>query len=523
MLRSVDKRLLTLTYFVQHQSRPIPSSERLDDLHGRSQALNDSHRLRGMMVPNPEGNVTLASDNAYRVQSAGREFSPEQVLPSIEQPCQVMEARNPFQQRSGGPLHHASQSMSRDGEHGDWKPPVARVLANTDLDMGRKRRFEVEGALPSPYNQSNVTAGTVLIPIEKYNEKHGKEARFFDSEHHPSHAAAYGAPEQRGYHHLAAESKWHDPRNAVEYSDRIEDPPRLVRAPAGHYQRPPHLQIQLQRGAASVRSASPICLKSTISNSSMFPISKDDQSTQQGVPNHALLTRSDKNLSENGYVQQAPASVLDTLRDVPATVRDLPRQLDTQVRTSYTHDSGHPRYTDDLWIERNDPSRVYIEPRPTSHGGMDNASLSMRENQEPYARHPQHLVEPGAIIRDLHHYTELPLRTRQHDDKAHMTDFRPDDHYGRSSSQSGLRYQNNFRYVAFSSSLICCSDLEYFVRDTDRSRSSERETRLRDQSAVRPQMITYISYESRNDFDRGYTRGEPERSQDSRREFVVID
>lgn len=518
VLRSVDKRPLMLTYCAQHQSRSIPSSERLDDLYGRSQALNNSHRPRGMMVPNPKGNVTLASDKAYRVQSAGREFSPEQILPSIEKPCQVMEARNPFQQRSGGALHHVSQSMSRDGEHGDWKSPVARVLASSDLDMGRKRRFEVEGALPSPYNQSNVTTGTVLIPIEKYNERHGKEARFFDSEHHPGHVA----PEQRGYHHLA-ESKWHDPLNAVEYSDRIEDPPRLVRASAGHYQRPPHLQIQLQRGAAGVRSASPTCLKSTISNSSMFPISKDDQSTKHGVPNHVFLTRSDKNLPENGYVQQAPASALDTLRDVPTTVRDLPRQLDTQATTSYTHNSGHPRYTDDPWVERNDPSRAYFEPRPTSHGGMDNASLSMRENQEPYHRHPQHLVEPGAIIRDLHHYTELPLRTRQDDDQAHIPDFRPDDHYGRNSSPSGLRHQNILRYVAFPSGLNCCSDLEYFVHDTDRSRSSERESRLRDRSAVRPQMITYISYESRNDFDQGYMRGEPERSQDSRREFVVID
>ena len=466
--------------------------------------------------------MTSASDNAYRVQSAGREFSPEQILPSIEQPCQVMEARNPFQQRSGGASHHISQSESRDGEHGDWKSPVARVFASSDLEMGRKRRFEVEGALPSPYNQSNVATGTVLIPIEKYDESHRKDPRFFNSEHHHNHVA-YDAPGQRGYHHLTAESKWHDPRNAVEYSDRIEDPPRLVAAPAGHYPRPPHLQIQLKRGATGVRSASPTCLKSTISNSSISPISKDDQLTKHGVPNHALLTRSDYNFSENRHVQQAPASALNTFPDMSATVRDLPRQMDTQVTTSYTHSSGPPRYFDDPWVERNDPSRARMEPRPTSRGEMDIASPSMRENQESYQRHPQHLVEPGAIARDLHHYTELPLRTRQDDDKAHNTDFRPDLFYGRSSSPSGLRHGNIFRYVASSSNFNCCSDLEFLLQDTNKSRSSERESRLQDRPAARPQMITYISYESRDDFDQGRTRRELERSQDSRREFVVID
>ena len=513
-------KLLVLTYCVQHQSRSIPSSVTLDDLHGRSQAMNNSHRLKGIMGPDSKRNVTLASDNAYRVQSAGREFSPEQILPSIEQPSQVMEARNPFQQRSGGALHHVSQSVSRDDDHGDWKSPVNRVLAGSNLDMGRKRRFEVEGAFPSPYSQSNVTTGTVLIPIEEYNERHGKEARFFDPEHHHNHVA-YGAPEQRGHHDLKAETKWHDPQNAVEYSNRIEDPPRLVGAPAGHYQRPPHLQIQLKRGAVGVRSSSPICLKSTISDSSVFPISKDDQSTKHGVPNHALLTLSDNHLSENGYVQQV--SALNTLRDVPATVRDLPSQQDTQVTTRYTHSSGHPRYIDDPWVERNDPGRAYNEPRPASGGGTENASLSMGETKGSYQRHSQYLVEPGAIIHDLHHYTELPLRTRQNDDKAHITDFRPDLIYGRSPSPSSPRHQNIFRYVASSSSFNCCSDFERFLHDTEESRSSEREARLQDRSAVRPQMITYISYESRNDLDQGCPRGDPEGSQDSRRAFVVID
>ena len=406
------------------------------------------------MVPNSKENLTLSRDNPSRVQSAGREFSPEQILPSIEQPCQVTEARNQFQQRSGaasgGALHHVSQSMSRNGDHSHWNSPVARALASSDLDMGRKRKFEVEGAPPSTYNQSNVTTGTVLIPIEEYNERHGKEARIFDSEHHRNHVA-YGAPEQPSYHHLTAESKWHDPRNAMEYSDRIEDLPRLVGAPAGHYQRPPHLQIQLNRGAAGVRSPSPIFLKSTISDSSVFPISKDDQSTKHGIPNHALLTRSDNKLPENGYVPQE--SALNTLRDLPATVRDLPRQLDTQVTTRYIHSSGHPRYSDDPWDERNEPSRAYIEPRPASPGGMDNASLPMGENQESYQRHSQYLVESGTIIRDSYHYAELPLRTRQNDDNAHITDFRRDGIYGRSSSPSCLRDQSMFRYVAPSSSL----------------------------------------------------------------------
>ena len=433
-----------LTYCVQYQSRSIPSSERLDDLHGRSQALNDSHCLRGIIVPNPKENVTLASDNAYRVQSAGRESTPEQILPSIEQPYQVTEARNPFKQQSGGALPHVSQSVSRDGNRGDWKSPVARVLPNSDLDLGRKRRFEVERAFPSPYSQSNVTTGTVLVPIEEYNERHDKEARFVDWEHHHDHVA-YGAPEQLGYHHLIAKSKWHDPRNAVEYSDHMEDPPRLVGAPAGRYQRPPHLQIHLKRGAAGVRSASPICLKSTISDSSVFPVSRDDQSTKHGVSNHVLLTRSENHLSKKGYVQQA--STLNTFRDVPATVRDLPRQLDTQVTTCYTRSSGNPRNIDDPWVERNDPSRVYIEPRSASRGGMDKASLSVGENEEPYQRHSQYIVEPSAIIRDSHHYSELPLRTRQDDDKAHITDFGTDGLYGRSSSPSGLRHQNIFRYV----------------------------------------------------------------------------
>ncbi|KAL8793473.1 MAG: hypothetical protein Q9195_003956 [Heterodermia aff. obscurata] len=439
--------------YPQHKSRSIPSSQRPDDLHGRSQALNNSHRLRDTMEPNPKGNVTLASDNAYRVQSAGREFSPEQILPSIEQPCQVIEARNPFRQRSG----EAPQSVSREGDHGDWKSPVAQALASSDLDTGRKRRFEVEEALPSPYNQSNVTTGTMLIPLEEYNERYGKEARFYDSEHHHNHVA-YGAPEQRGYHHLTAETEWHDPRGAVKYSDRIEDPPKLVEAPAGRYQRPPHLQIQLKRGASGVRSASPICLKSTISNSSVFPISEDDQSRMHGAPNHASLTRSNHNSSENGYVQRA--SALNTLRDVPAAVRDLPRQLETQVTASYPHGSGHPRYPDDPWAERNDPNRAYIEPRPASRGGMDNASQSMRENQESYQTHSQFLVEPGAIIRDAHHHTELPLRTRQTDDRAHISDFHPDALYGGSSSPSGFRHQNMLRYVASSSTLNSCRDFE---------------------------------------------------------------
>ena len=436
-----------LTYCVQDKSRSILSSERLDDLHGRSQALNNSHRLGGVVAPTPKGNVTLASDNTYRVQSAGREFSPEQILPSIEQPYQVIEARNPFQQRSDGALHHVSQNINREGDHGDWNSPVARMPAISEPDMGRKRRFEVEGAFPSPSNQSNVTTGTVLIPIEEYNERYGREPRFFGSEHHHNHAA-YGAPEQRGYHHLTAESKWHNPQNAVEYSDRIEGPPRLVGAPAGHHQRPPHLQIQLTRSAAGVRSASPIYLKSTISDSSVFPIFKDDQSAKHRVPNHTLLTRSDNNLPENGYVQRA--SAINTLRDVPTTVRDLPRQLERQLTTSYTHSPGHPRYADDPWVEGNSPSRAYIEPRPVSRGGVDNGSLSMRENQESYQRHSQHLVEPGAIRRDLHHYTELPLRTRQNDDKTRTTDFRPDGLYGRNSSPSGLRHQDSFRYVALS-------------------------------------------------------------------------
>ena len=462
---------------------------------------------------NAKENVNLMSNKTYHIRSTEMKFAAEQILPSIERPFQVMEARNPDQERGSGRGHFASHSVPRSGGEHEWTSPIVPVTASSDPDKGRKRRLETEEIFHSSYSQNKATPGTVLIPLREYNGRDGTEAKVLGTEH-GRNLFAFGAQEQSGHCAFAREHpEMQDSGIALEY-------PRHIRSPQGpndQYQRPAHLQIQLKSGTGPLPNASPKLPKYFQSDPHAFPKFQSHQSSFHEAPSHAFVNHNDDGFLENGRTR--PTSVRDKGFDGLTVARELPDQPEM---TGYTHDSGPHRYIDNSQGASNSRGYSYTGSKPAPCASMDNEPWGVHGNRKLYQGQTQHLTNSGEDIRFGSHYTQLPFRNRRVDYLDQTDGSRVNEPYRNTPSQLSNGHQEHYLYVASSPSFSYYFS-SFLLRSANKARSSERESNAPNWPAARPQMLTYVSYEANDDPKRVRRRGESARTLDSRREFVVID
>lgn len=405
-----------------------------------------SHHPTVTRVTNPHGTVTTRNDNAYHARSLETKLPPEQILPSIEQPFQKLRTRNYFQELNGGGIHNGSPSVTRNIGQDGWRLPVTRAPASSNPDVGRKRRRDNEGPLPPSYSSSKIAAGTVLIPLEGYNERQDEGARNRDFQHNHT-PAAYRTQELPGRYPVITQAlDLHKIGIAEDHSGRLQSLLGPMRGPDGQYQRLPHMQVQLNPGAAGFRSVSPINLTSSQSDYYASPRSQPNHVSAHKASRNPSLIRNSNNFVEDGYAPQP--SIYDQVFDAPADSRAMPKQPEIADMAIYNRHLGSSRSADDLWVGRDNTDRAYSESRPASRGRI------ARETKEPGGTHLQHSVGPGILAGHGHHYTELPLRNLASNDQAGIDSFRPVGSYDKGPLPPRLRQEEIYRYVISFPSLM---------------------------------------------------------------------
>lgn len=343
--------------------------------------------------------VNSASDHARRGLRSHPQHHSEQILPSIEQLYRDFDGPNPFQSEYRRP---PSRSLIRhSGQNGPeissaWDPAIS------DPGTGKKQEHAVNGAIPSPYSASQ-TAGTVLIPLEEYNERHRRHVQVLNAGR-DNNIVRSGSEEYRGSPHNA-----HDSASTVAYSSHVRSPQRTSRGPDERYQRPPHLQVQLHPGPPGLPSASPCVLRSPQSDTFTFFPSPHDKSIVYGASGPPSLTRNSSAILDNGFWEKVPTNNIQIYG--PTAVRVPQKQPGLQGTTRYTRSPDAPLYNDDPFRERDRMGLSYPKWRPSPRvAELWRQDLGTKEHQ---SAPPQRVVDSHAVTHGPQPYQYLPVRSHQ--------------------------------------------------------------------------------------------------------------
>ena len=460
------------------------------------------------MVALPE-TMTSASDNSRRALDPHLQHHSEQILPSIEQPYLDFDRRHPFQQRMGEYRHPPSHgSIHLSGQKGSelssaWDPAIS------DPGTWKKQGTELVGAFSSPYSGSQA-AGTVLIPLEEYDERHRRQIQDLNAgQDHNS--VLSDSDEYRGSHHTA-----NDSASTVAYSSHVWSPQRTVRGPEERHQRPPHLQVQLRQVAPGLRSASPYVVRSSKSDSLTFSSSPLDQSVAYGGSCRPSLTRNSSAILDGGFRERVPINNVQA--HAPTAARIHQKQPALHGTASYTHNPDAPKYDDDPFRERDIMGLAYPRRRPSPRVAelwtQDSGTKDHRSALSPR-------IDSLAVTHGTQRHVYLPIRSLQHSHQNSTEKSHTHNTHEEVPFLPSYESQNCHRYVSRFSFLVHVGHRRV-ANVTDKLLSSPREVYTADPLA-RHQMVTYVPYGTANESSRTQTHTEPEHIQSSRRELVIID
>ena len=353
--------------------------------------------------------MDVTSERPRQTRRPHIEHHSDQILPSIEQPSDCHNVRNPFQQRTS---EDQNAGPNRINSYAESTNPSARVPVNSYTDTGKKHGLEGERAYASLYNHGQAATGTVLIPLEEYHQRHSGQAQVPDAGQAqtlvlPSAEGNYGSP----YRVKDGSSLRKSPVTPA-YAGHTWSPQQSMLRPTGQHQRPPHLQVQLHPrtpDVVDVRRSSPYAFHIPQSDSLTSPTSQLDRVVAHRASGRPFLTHTSNVSIGSEFRERDPTG--NVLVYTPTAARVEQDTFELRRRGSYTNHNSAPNHSNNPFQERNTSRYSYSKPGPAI--GVADPWKKASNTQEPHLDSPRHILETRPMAQNTQQDPFLPFRSRQ--------------------------------------------------------------------------------------------------------------
>ena len=355
----------------------------------------------------------VTSERPRQAQKPHTEHHSDQILPSIEQPSDWHNVRNPFQQGRSENQNAGPNRINSYAEQYESMTPSARVPVNAYTDTGKKQGLEGERAYASQYNHGQAVTGKVLIPLEEYHQRHRRQAQIPDG----GEALTLGLPSAEENHgspyRVKDRSSLRKSPITPPYASHTWKPQENMLRPTGQHQRRPHLQIQLHSGAPAmvdVRRTSPYAAFQTPQSDSLTsPTSQLNRGVAHRVSGSSFLSRTSSVSIGSEFRERDPTD--NVLVYAPKAARVEQDAFELRRRASYINHNSTSNDSINPFQDTNTSYHSYPKPGPAI--GVTGSWEKALNTQQSYLKSPQNRLETRLVAHSTQEDPFLPFRSRQ--------------------------------------------------------------------------------------------------------------